>query len=282
MCGQQNNDSNLSLFVYSRIKIARGGSGIDINLSVQFILNCGGDVAGSCHGGSASGAYQFIHDYGSVPYDTCQPYLACSADSEWGFCPNADFTCSPSNVCKTCTMKLVPSLHPFDQVCREIDQYPNTTIAEYGIIRLQDEESAEDVMHKVKAEVFARGPVAAAINGKELHTYQGGVYLNETAPQQTTHIVSIVGWGQLSDGRPYWICRNSWGQAWGEMGYFRILAGDNVLGIEHSIAWATPGQFSISNFPCNEDGQNCGPSIKKYIDPSTDFSLLQRRLALFN
>ena len=33
-----------------RIKIARGGKGIDINPSVQHLLNCGG--VGSCHGGS--------------------------------------------------------------------------------------------------------------------------------------------------------------------------------------------------------------------------------------
>jgi cathepsin X len=29
-----------------RIKIARGGVGHDINLSIQFILNCGGETAG--------------------------------------------------------------------------------------------------------------------------------------------------------------------------------------------------------------------------------------------
>jgi hypothetical protein len=27
-------------------------------------------VAGSCHGGSVTGAYQFIHEFGSVPFDT--------------------------------------------------------------------------------------------------------------------------------------------------------------------------------------------------------------------
>jgi cathepsin X len=43
-----------------RIKIARDAKGVDINLSVQYILNCGGGMAGSCHGGSHSGVYQFI------------------------------------------------------------------------------------------------------------------------------------------------------------------------------------------------------------------------------
>jgi len=34
-----------------RIKVARGAKGDDINLSIQFVLNCGSDVAGSCFGG---------------------------------------------------------------------------------------------------------------------------------------------------------------------------------------------------------------------------------------
>lgn len=41
-----------------RIKIARKGEGIDINLSIQYILNCG--TAGSCHGGSATGEHQLL------------------------------------------------------------------------------------------------------------------------------------------------------------------------------------------------------------------------------
>ena len=85
-----------------RIKIARKAQGDEINLSVQYILNCGGDVAGSCHGGSHTGVYEFISQTGFVPYDTCQPYLACSSDSTDGFCKNVDTTCTPLNTCRTC------------------------------------------------------------------------------------------------------------------------------------------------------------------------------------
>ena len=53
-----------------RIKIDRDCEGDDINLSIQYILNCAGSVAGSCHGGSHTGVYQFIQDHGSVPFDT--------------------------------------------------------------------------------------------------------------------------------------------------------------------------------------------------------------------
>jgi len=84
-----------------RIKIARKGQGEEINLSIQFILNCGTEVAGSCHGGYHTSTYQFIKDTGYIPFDTCLPYLACSAESTEGFCPHVDTTCSAVNTCKT-------------------------------------------------------------------------------------------------------------------------------------------------------------------------------------
>merc|ERR1712216_656045 len=68
-----------------RIKIAR--KGIDINLSVQHMLNCGG--VGSCYGGSVDGPYQWLHKLsksgGGISYDTSNPYMACSSDSKQGF-----------------------------------------------------------------------------------------------------------------------------------------------------------------------------------------------------
>lgn len=43
-----------------RIKIARNAQGDDINLSIQFILNCGTESAGSCHGGYVSVYYHHL------------------------------------------------------------------------------------------------------------------------------------------------------------------------------------------------------------------------------
>lgn len=53
-----------------RIKIARNGEGYDINLSIQWVLNCGSDTAGSCHGGYHTGVYELIQQFGYIPYDT--------------------------------------------------------------------------------------------------------------------------------------------------------------------------------------------------------------------
>ena len=85
-----------------RIKIARNATGVEINLSVQYVLNCGAD-AGSCNGGSMMKLFRFIKEKsGYVPYDTCMPYIACSVESNQGFCRYVDTSCSPLNTCKTC------------------------------------------------------------------------------------------------------------------------------------------------------------------------------------
>lgn len=152
-------------------------------------------------------------------------------------------------------------------------------MAEYGTIK----HSANAVVDAIKAELFVRGPVAASINGKPLHTYQGGVFNDTDASNRTTHIVSIVGWGiDKQTGIEYWRARNSWGQYWGEsLGFFRIgPIGKNVLGIESEVVWATPGSWTEQNYPCFEDGSNCidPPSVRRYVDPLRETDAVQKRL----
>ena len=116
-------------------------------------------------------------------------------------------------------------------------------------------------METIKAEIYARGPVGAGLYSHPLGNYTGGIFRDIDAPTNHTHAVSIVGWGKDdTTDESYWIVRNSWGEYWGEMGFFRILMGHNVIGIEERINWVVPGEFSESNFPCAEDGNNCRSS----------------------
>lgn len=261
-----------------RIKIARNATGDEINLSIQHILNCAGSVAGSCHGGSHTGVYQFIKDNGFVPYDTCQPYLACSSESTDGFCAHVDTTCTAMNTCRTCT---------HGGGCTALAVFPNATVAEYGTYSVVKDMT--QVSAKVKAEIYARGPVAAGVNAEPIVAYEGGIVDNRHIwNMMINHIVAIVGWGTDEEtGNQYWIVRNSWGEYWGELGYFRIVMGHNSLGIESSIAWATPAAFTVENYPCNEDGSNCqgdnnqhqgGVRTQYYEDPSVRMEAIGARL----
>jgi len=228
-----------------RIKIARGGKGIDINLSVQHILNCGN--VGSCHGGSTTGPYYWVKSIGDktgtgISYETSNPYMACSSESQDGICPHADWTCTPENVARTC-------IFPPTGFCSHLDTYPpNATIAEYGEI---------SGARKMQAEIYARGPIACGIDASPILTYTSGIATDEG--EEVDHIVSVVGWGTDEEKGKYWIVRNSWGEYWGEFGYIRVAFG--ALKLEEDCAWATVKSFSAPEFDnqvhCYEDGSNC-------------------------
>ena len=225
-----------------RIKIARKGRGIDINLSVQHMLNCGN--VGSCHGGSVDGPYQWLMHLSKagtgLSYATSQPYVACSSDSKGGLCPSHDWSCSALNVARTCPT--------FGEACVGLDHYPNATISDHGSVR------GKSAMMK---EIYNRGPIACGIDAGPILKYTTGIATGFSVMQD--HVVSVVGWGTDKDEGQYWIVRNSWGEYWGEQGYIRVKSG--ALALEQACAWATVADYTApekgNQFHCYEDGSNC-------------------------
>jgi cathepsin X len=157
-----------------RIKIARNAEGVDIQLSVQHLLNCGN--AGSCHGGSLDGPYQWLHKLSEtgtgVSYLSANPYLACSKESKEGLCPGHDWTCTPENVARTCGT--------FGEKCVGLTRYPNATITDYGSI------SGHKAMMK---EIFNRGPISCTIDAAPIEKYTGGIAKHWSI--MTDHVVSV-------------------------------------------------------------------------------------------
>ncbi|XP_069824345.1 cathepsin W-like [Dendropsophus ebraccatus] len=81
--------------------------------------------------------------------------------------------------------------------------------------------------------VMNYGTIAVAINDVLLKHYIRGVIQNANCdPNHLNHAVLIVGYSQDSRGR-FWIVKNSWGESWGENGFFRISLGKNTCGISH-------------------------------------------------
>mmetsp|Transcript_112018 Transcript_112018/g.167697 ORF Transcript_112018/g.167697 Transcript_112018/m.167697 type:complete len:316 (+) Transcript_112018:3-950(+) len=225
-----------------RIKIARNAEGIDINLSVQHILNCGG--VGSCHGGSVIGPYSWLKQQGTkgISYETSNPYMACSSESTQGICKNMDWSCTAENVARTC------STFPPQGECLAIKNYPNASISQYGQV------SGKNQMMK---EIFARGPIACGIDAAPILNYTSGIATD--SGEFVDHVISVVGWGKDSEAGQYWIVRNSWGEYWGEMGYVRVAFG--ALHVEDQCAWATLDTFTApenhNQVHCYEGGGNC-------------------------
>lgn len=95
-----------------RIKIARRAQFPDFEASIQAILNCATDKAGSCDGGESGALYQWVHENG-VPELTCQLYQA------------VDNTCDPLHICRSCTP---------DGRCFPVKNYPTIHVEQYGVV----------------------------------------------------------------------------------------------------------------------------------------------------
>merc|ERR1719277_34176 len=232
-----------------RVKIARKAQGIDINPSVQHLLNCGN--VGSCHGGTVDGPYQWLLEVSKqgagISYETSQPYLACTPESKEGFCPHVDTTCKPINVARTCG-----SFGAEGGPCTGLSSYPNVSISDYGSIS-----GAEAMM----TEIFHRGPISCGIDANPLLNYEKGII--KTKGEGVDHVISVVGWGSDPQDGMYWIVRNSWGEFWGEMGYVRVAKG--ALLVEDQCSWAVPLMYTAAELDnqvhCWEGGDNCKPKV---------------------
>ena len=96
-------------------------------------------------------------------------------------------------------------------------------------------------------EILTQGPVQAVIRvHTDLFMYGSGVYrLTDLARDRLAgyQAVKIVGWG-VEGATRYWTVANTWGQDWGEGGYFRIVRGSNECGVEENVVGAWPTRRS--------------------------------------
>ncbi|XP_047041584.1 uncharacterized protein LOC124645753 [Helicoverpa zea] len=75
---------------------------------------------------------------------------------------------------------------------------------------------------KVKQLLYHNGPIVIGINGEGVQHYHGGIISDEHCNVgQLSHGVLLVGYGS-ENGSDYWIVKNSWGDGYGEKGYFRM------------------------------------------------------------
>ncbi len=91
---------------------------------------------------------------------------------------------------------------------------------------------------KIKQQIYDNGPIEGAFDVyRDFLYYNGGVYYHKTGEMLGGHAIEVLGWGKEA-GLDYWLCKNSWGPAWGMQGYFKIKMGD--CDIDSNMITCTP------------------------------------------
>jgi cathepsin C len=113
-------------------------------------------------------------------------------------------------------------------------------------------------------ELYHNGPLVVSFEpSDDFMFYSDGVYKSANNnkvkafdPEWTRvdHAVALVGWGE-EDGQKYWKIQNSWGEDWGEDGFFRMVRDENESAVESS-----PEAADVI-----EDEQN-GKRVKEFFD----------------
>eukprot|EP00268_Persea_americana_P003776 TRINITY_DN11154_c0_g1_i2.p1 TRINITY_DN11154_c0_g1~~TRINITY_DN11154_c0_g1_i2.p1 ORF type:complete len:365 (-),score=63.89 TRINITY_DN11154_c0_g1_i2:1020-2114(-) len=108
------------------------------------------------------------------------------------------------------------------------------SVANFSVVSIDEDQIA--------ANLVKNGPLAVGINAVFLQTYIGGVSCPYICSRRVNHGVLLVGYGSSGyapirlKGKPYWIVKNSWGESWGESGYYKICRGRNVCGVDALVS----------------------------------------------
>ncbi|VAH31395.1 unnamed protein product [Triticum turgidum subsp. durum] len=101
---------------------------------------------------------------------------------------------------------------------------------------------------QIAANLVKHGPLAIGINAVFMQTYIGGVSCPYICGRHLDHGVLLVGYGSAGYAplrfkeKPYWIIKNSWGENWGESGYYKICRGPHVknkCGVDSMVSTVT-------------------------------------------
>ena len=159
--------------------------------------------AGSCNGGYIEKASDYIRDTG-LPLEACYPYIALK-----GKCSDA------------------------------CDRWKNNNPQTIGYWRYIA--TSRPTVGGLKNALYKYGPLVTTMEVyTDFYYYTGGVYEHASGDQEGGHAVLLVGY---DDRESCFIVKNSWGEGWGEGGFFRIGYSQLGPGVEfgfYTIAYREP------------------------------------------
>jgi len=128
-----------------------------------------------------------------------------------------------------------------DQPCKKENSSITGAIKNYTCLTGPDPVDEE----QLRAYVYNNGPVSIALDADLLQYYEGGIidpFFPDYECDSTVldHALLIAGWGQERNiffiMTPYWIVKNSWGEDWGDSGYFLIARNKNICGLANAVS----------------------------------------------
>nr|GMC50356.1 cysteine proteinase 15A-like [Ipomoea batatas] len=125
-----------------------------------------------------------------------------------------------------------------DGTCKFDKSKIAAAVANFSVVSLDEDQIA--------ANLVKHGPLSVGINSIFMQTYIGGVSCPYICSKKNLdHGVLIVGYGAAGyapirfKDKPYWIIKNSWGENWGEEGYYKICRGNNICGVDSMVSSVT-------------------------------------------
>ena len=173
--------------------------GTIVTMSEQLLVDCDYYDSG-CNGGLMEYAFTFLQENGGINNDGDYPYTGYQGD------------------CKS-----------------DPSSFVDMTVTGYNALC----DFSECDEGEMKDFLYETGPLSVALNADPLMWYDSGIIDDDSCdPSALDHGVTLVGYG-TENGVDYWTVKNAWGENWGESGYFRMVRGKGMCGINTYVITAT-------------------------------------------
>ena len=203
------------------------GTSPETTISPQMLVACAFDHAkrmNGCSGGDTWHGMKWIQD-NFLYTSSCMPYTAEDTTCQQGY-PLCSWVNKDGEF-----VEVDPELIP-KYTFKEIR---NLTI---GFNQLETTLTRDEQLRIIKRNEknmmaeLQKGPIVCGVaSTKLLGQLRGKEIWSNRRKYAYNHDISIVGYDDTGE-QNYWIVRNSWGEPFGYEGYFNVLKGEGIIGIE--------------------------------------------------
>ncbi|KAF7281026.1 cathepsin B [Rhynchophorus ferrugineus] len=202
---------------------------VNFRVSSDDLVSCCYTCGMGCNGGYPGSAFNYWVRKGLVSggrynsHQGCRPYEIPPCEH------HVNGTRPPCDSSENNTPKCVPQCESNYKISYNQDKH-------YGLKSY----SVSSRVEQIQTEIFKNGPVEGAFMVySDFLLYKKGVYKHISGSLLGGHAIKIMGWG-VENNVPYWLVANSWNSDWGDNGTFKILRGEDHVGIESGIVAGLP------------------------------------------